>query len=211
MKIKYALFLLAPAVAQGASLLTLSNPVADNSINTSGGNNDRSDWVTTTAFTTDADESNATDFQSITVAHDTAKFYIREQLYRTTNSGFFASNQILFFDTDQSRANGYTGPSGNYSIGAEFLLEGLSLYAFTGGGSQTSFSWNYVGSVSYDDFPTNDHELSFSRSLLGSPTTFDLIAVTDYFGGATSTPTPPPEARAAVISPTPPSRNPARR
>jgi hypothetical protein len=170
--------------AHGASLLTLSNPVADGAIVTTAGNNDRSDWTTTTAFPTDADESYATDFQSITIAHDSARFYIREQFYRTSNSGFFAGNQILLFDTDQSSGSGYTGPGGTYSIGAEYLLEGTNLYAFTGGTSQSAFLWDYLGSVSYDDFPYNDHELSFSRSLIGSPETFDFIAVSDYFGGA---------------------------
>lgn len=175
------LAILSAASSQAASLLTLSNPVSDNSIVTTAGNNDRSDWNTTIAFPVDADESNVTDFQSITVAHDSTKFYIREQFYRTSNSGFFAGNQILFFDTDQSSAVGYTGPSGTFSIGAEYLLEGTNLYAFTGGANQTVFSWSYVATVSYDDFPLNDHELSFSRSAIGSPTTFDFIAVTDYF------------------------------
>lgn len=184
MKQKTTIILLVLAAhAQGASLLTLSNPVADNTINTAASNNDRSDWLTTIAFPTDADEANATDFQSITVAHDSSKFYIREQLYRTANSGFFAGSQILFFDTDQNSANGYTGPLGNYAIGAEFLLEGTSLYSFGGGVNQTAFSWNFIATVSYDDFPTNDHELSFASSLIGSPVSFDFIAVTDYYGG----------------------------
>ena len=184
MNLKLAILpVLVTTSAHGASLLTVSNPVADNSIVTSAGNNDRSDWTSTTAFPTKPDQSNATDFQSITVAHDSTLFYVREQFYRTANSGFFTGNQILLFDTDQNRANGYTGPLGNYSVGAEYLLEGTNLFAFTGGVNQTAFSWNWLATVSYDDFPLNDHELSFSRSLLGSPTAFDLIAITDYYGG----------------------------
>lgn len=184
MKLKIiTLPLLLAASVHGSSLLTLSNPVADGSINTAAGNNDRSDWTGTIAFPMDPDESNATDFSSITVAHDASNIYIREQLYRTANSGFFSGSQILFLDTDQSLSSGYTGPSGTNAVGAEYLLEGVSLFAFTGGTNQTAFSWNYLGAVTYDDFPINDHELSFAASLIGSPTAFDLIAVTDYFGG----------------------------
>lgn len=184
MKMKFVMLpLLLAASAQGASLLTLSNPVADGSINTIASNGDRSDWAGTIAFPTDPDEANTTDFASITVAHDSSTIYIREQLYRTANSGFFSGTQILFFDTDQSLSTGYTGPSGTNAVGAEYLLEGVSLFAFAGGVNQTSFSWNFVGTVTYDDFPINDHELSFAASLIGSPTAFDFIAVTDYFGG----------------------------
>jgi hypothetical protein len=185
MKLKTTLaLLLVTASSQGASLLTLSNPVADGSINTSATNSDRSDWSTTIAFPTDPDEGNATDFSSITVAHDSTSFFIREQLYRTSNSGFFAGNQILLLDTDQNRTTGYAGPSGIYATGSEYMLEGTSLFAFTGGGDQSAFSFSFLGTVSFDDFPLNDHELSFSRALIGSPTSFDLMAISDYFGNA---------------------------
>ena len=183
MKLAFIIPILAVTSARGASLMTLSNPVADGAINTGAGNNDRSDWAPTVAFPTDPNEGAATDFQSITVAHDSNYFYIREQMNATAAGGFFSGAQLLFFDTDQNRSVGYTGPLGAYAIGAEYLLEGTSLFAFTGGGDQTAFSWNYIGSVSYDDFPLNDHELSFSRSLFGSPVSFDFMAATDYYGG----------------------------
>src|SRR5687768_1940348 len=149
-----------------ASLLTLSNPVADGSIVTTAGNNVRTDWNGVTAFPGDPDESQATDFSAVSMAHDSTKLYIREQLYRTSNSGFFAGNQILLFDTDRSRATGYTGPTASLAIGAEYLLEGISLFAFTGG-SQTAFSWSFLTTVTYDDFPLNDHELSFNSASIG--------------------------------------------
>lgn len=175
--------LLAGAPVSAASLMTLSNPVADGGITVTPSNNSRADWAGVTAYPVDADESQATDFLAVSMAHDSQNLYIRQQFHRTANSGFFASNQILFFDTDQDRATGYTGPTGSLAIGAEFLLEGTSLFAFAGGSNQSSFSWNWIGVVTYDDFPLNDHEMGFALSWLGSGVdAFDFIGITDYFG-----------------------------
>ncbi len=177
---------LTAAAAHGASLLTLSNPVADGAINTAGGNNDRSDWAATIAFPIDPDEANAVDFASITVAHDSTNFYVREQTYRTDAGGFISGNQMLIFDTDQSRASGYRGPNDNFAVGGEYMLQGVTLYRYTGSG--TDFSFTSLGGLSYDDFPLNDHELTIPRSLLGNPGSFDFIAVTDFFGGGDAYP-----------------------
>jgi len=177
------LSILAIASASGASLMTLSNPVADGAINTSGGNNDRSDWGPTIAFPADPAEGAATDFQSITIAHDSDYLYIRQLMFATDAGGFLSGNQMVFFDTDQDRSVGYIGPDGNYAIGADYLLQGTNLFVFTGGANQTGFFWTQIGSASYDDFPFNDHELSFSLGLIGSPVSFDFIATTDFYGG----------------------------
>lgn len=175
--------LLAGFPVSAASLLTLSNPVADGSITVTASNNVRSDWNGVTAYPADADESLATDFLAISMAHDSQNLYLRQQFHRTANSGFFASNQILFFDTDQDRSTGYTGPTGSLAIGAEFLLEGTSLFAFTGDPNQSAFSWNFLGSITFDDFPLNDHEMGFSLALLGGGVdAFDFVGITDYFG-----------------------------
>lgn len=182
MKIKAPLLtLLALGTAHGASVATLSNPVTDGAINTTGGNNDRSDWSATIAFPTDPDESEAVDFASMTVAHDSTNFYLREQLYRNDGSGFLSGSQKILIDTDQDRATGYRGAADTFAVGAEYMIEGVSIFAYTGSG--TDWGWNFIGSAVYDDFPLNDHELSFARSAIGSPTDFDFIAVSDFFGG----------------------------
>lgn len=164
----------------GASVVELSNPVTDGAINTTGGNNDRSDWSSTIAFPTDPDEANAVDYSAITVAHDSTNFYLRQQLYRNDASGFISGTQVIMLDTDQSRATGYRGANDTFAVGAEYMLQGFTLYAYTGTG--IDWGWSPVVSAVYDDFPINDHELSFARSDIGSPTGFDFIAITDYFG-----------------------------
>lgn len=166
--------------SHAASVAELSNPIADGAIITTAGNNDRSDWSATIAFPNDPDESNTIDFAAITVAHDSTNFYIREQLHRNDAGGFFSGGQILMLDTDQSRASGYRGASDTFAVGAEYMFQGFSLFAYTGSG--TDWGWTFVNSAVYDDFPINDHELSFARSDIGSPAAFDFIAITDYFG-----------------------------
>jgi hypothetical protein len=172
------------ASAQGASLLTLTNSVADGSINTAGGNNVRSDWSATTAFTTDPDESNALDFASVTVAHDSTNFYLRQQTYRTDSAGFLSFGQKIIFDTDRNRSTGYRGPSDAFAVGGEYMLEGATLYLYTGSGND--WGWNSLGTISYDDFPINDHEFTIARSSLGGASAFDFIGITDFFGGGDS-------------------------
>lgn len=174
------MLVLAPA-AGGASLLTLSNPVADGAIITTAGNNDRGDWASATAYPADADESNTTDYAGITIAHDTSSFFLRQQTFRTDAGGFLTSSQKLFFDTDRSRATGYRGPGDTLAVGGEYMLEGATLYLYTGSG--TDWGWSSVASLVYDDWPTNDHELTLSRSSLGNAASFDFIAITDFWGG----------------------------
>lgn len=187
MKMKLAFLpVIMAATAQGASLLTLSNPVSDGSISTIGGNNNRGDWASTTAFTVDPDESNALDYASITIAHDSTNFFIREQTYRTDAGGFLSSNQKLIIDTDQNRTTGYRGPNDAFSVGGEYMLEGATLYLYTGSG--TDWGWTWLGPMSYDDFPLNDHEVTIPRASLGNAASFDIIGITDFFGGGDAYP-----------------------
>ncbi len=173
--------------ATAASLLTLTNPVADGAIITTAGNNDRSDWAGVAAFPTDPNESLTTDFQAVSFAHDSTNFYLHQQMYATDAGGFLHNNQMLFLDTDQNRSTGYLGPNGLFSVGGEYMLQGPTFYQYTGTG--TDWSWAWVGPVpSYDDWPLNDHEMAFARSTIGNPVAFDFIAATDFWGGGDAYP-----------------------
>jgi hypothetical protein len=183
-----ALGLLATAGAHGAVVQTLSNPVADGAINTTGGNNDRSDWAAVTPYAADAYEAASSDWAQVSMAHDTSNFYLRYAMNSTTNGGFLDTNQRAFFDVNQSRSSGYQGGGGQLSVGAEYMLEGTALYAFTGGASQTAWAWNWVGALSYDDYPTHDHELTLPMGSVGTPVAFDFVLFAsgspeDYYPG----------------------------
>jgi len=177
--------LIAVTSTQAASLLTLSNPVSDGAIDTTATNNIRSDWAGLTAYPADGDETLALDYESITIAHDSTSFYIR-QVMNSTPTGFFSGDQLFVFDTDQNRGTGYTGGAGTFAVGGEYLLTGNTLLQYTGTG--TDWSWNTIGTIVYDDFPTNDHEMTLSRASIGSPDAFDFVAVTDFWGGGDAYP-----------------------
>jgi hypothetical protein len=161
-----------PAQLTAASLLTLSNPVADGAISTAGGNNVRADWAPVTPFTSDPDESQPTDWQQVFFAHDTSSFYLRYLTFRTAAGGFLTWQQNAFLDTDQSWDTGYNG--GWLAVGAEYMLQGQTVYRYTGGGG-ADWSWASIGSLAYDDWPLDDQELTLPRSLIGAPVGFDFL------------------------------------
>jgi len=190
----------AAATSPAAIIETQSNAVADGSINTSGGNNVRSDWAGVPGYVADANEGSTVDWSQVHVAHDSANFFLR-YVMNSSASGFL---------TDQARTTGFTGGGDQLPIGADFMIEGASLYAFGGGSNQTAFTWSFVQGLSYDDFPTNDQEMTVPRSSLGNTGAFDFVLFAsgtpeDYYpstgnagvaGGAFSYQVPEPAALA---------------
>ncbi len=173
------------APSHAASLLTLSNPVADNTIDTSGGNNIRSDWDGLTAYPADANESHTLDYHTITIAHDSTFFHIR-QVMNSTASGFLTGDQLFVIDTDQNRSTGYTGGGGTFAVGGEYLLTGNSLLKYIGSG--TDWLWDEPDIISYEDWPANDHEMSLPRTWMDDPASFDFVVLTDFWGGGDAYP-----------------------
>lgn len=170
----FAGFFALAAVAEAAVVETQSNPVADGSINTSGGNNSRADWSGIPSYVADGNDGATSDWDRVSVAHDSTRFFVRYQMHATTFSGFLDFNQRIFIDADQNRSTGFTGGGDQFPIGAEYMVEGATLYPFTGGTS-TSWSWGSGTGLSYDDFPTLDHELSIPRASLANPNSFDFV------------------------------------
>ena len=172
-----------PPNLPAASLVTLSNPVADGAINTAAGNNLRADWAGVAAYPVDPDEGQPTDWRQVQWAHDSANFYLRYQTYRTEAGGFLTWQENAFLDTDRTWGTGYNG--GWLSVGAEYMLQGQTLYRFTGA-SPGAWSWSQVGSLTFDDWPLNDQEFTLPRSSFGSPQAFDflLLAGNDIYPNA---------------------------
>jgi hypothetical protein len=164
-----------PAVPQ-----TMSNPVSNGSIVVTG--NDRSDWAGIPAYDVDGADTAGpeVDYNQVQVAHDDDDVYFRFQL---DASGFFGFRHNVFIDVDQDRNTGFRGSGDDLSIGAEYLLQGSSVFSFAGA-TPTTWNWNFLGSQSYDDFPNTDIETSIPRALIGDPDGFDFV----LFGDNTGTP-----------------------
>jgi hypothetical protein len=168
-----------PFSALGGSLEALSNPVPNGAIVTSAGNNDRSDWAVVTPFAVDPDESRVTDWQQVSWAHDATNFFVRLRTFRTGAGGFLTWQEKLMLDTDQSRDTGYHG---NFlPIGVEYLIEGSTLYQFTGT-APDQWSWTVAASLLYDDWPLNDQELTLPRNKLGEPAGFAFFLLAESDG-----------------------------
>jgi len=159
---------------------TLSNPVANGAIVVTG--NDRTDWAGVPAYDADGTDTAGpeVDYSQVQVAHDDDNFYFRFQL---DASGFFGFRHNVFIDVDQDRNTGFRGSIDEMSIGADFLLQGSSVFSFTGA-TPTTWGWNFLGSQAWDDFPTTDIETQIPRSLIGDPDGFDFV----LFGDNTVTP-----------------------
>lgn len=157
------------AKSEGQTLLqTISNSVADGTLVMDGS---RSDWNGLTPFNTDPNEGSTQDWSVVTMANDTSNFYFRYQFNATTG---LDGSAMIFLDTNNSRSSGYTGGGGKFPIGAEYMIQGASIYGYTGSG--TDWSWdNYLGGVNYDTSVTNDFEFSLAQSTIGSISTFSFV------------------------------------
>ena len=158
---------------------TISNPVVNGSIVVTG--NDRTDWAAVPAYDVDGADTAGpqVDYRQVQVAHDDTNFYFRFQL---DASEFLSFRHNVFLDVDHDRTTGFRGSGDQLSIGAEYLLQGSSVFSFAGA-SPTTWGWSFLGSQPFDDFPTTDIETQVPRSLIGNPDGFDFV----LFGDNTTT------------------------
>ncbi|HHJ39639.1 MAG TPA: hypothetical protein ENJ86_09295 [Methylothermaceae bacterium] len=139
-----------------------------------------SDWSGLQSFGPDPDDvtgaSNKLDWLEGWMAHNGNDLFIA---YRTqgpivTNGGFWAYQ--IYLDTDADEATGYG------SLGAEYLVEGNSLWRYTGDGG--SWRWQYLGAMA-KAVNNNQLEMRVPLQQLGSPTQLRLrfIGRNAAFGG----------------------------
>lgn len=168
--------LLAGLVSGQADLVeSLNNTVTDGTIIIDSG---RTDWNGLTGFVTDPDEGSTVDWHQVTIANDSTNYYLRYQMNETTA---FDSNFRIFIDTDLDRGTGYIGGQSQFSLGAEYMIEGARLYSFNGG-AQTTFSWLDLGMQSYDASVPGDYEVGLAISSLGTQTFNFLLFGTGTVG-----------------------------
>jgi hypothetical protein len=113
------------------------------------------------------------------IAHDDTHFYIAY-----LNDGPISLNWAynLYIDTDGISSTGYNGYF--LQIGADYLIQGIYLYQYTGNGS--SWSWRYVGELAVA-LNSNQAELSLPRVWLGDPSEMQIVFLGEnaaYSGGS---------------------------
>lgn len=151
------------AISARAELL--ANYVPNGTITVDGS---RADWSSVTPYTADGqDASGGVDFDTIWIANDDTTLYFRLTVF--SGSPSFTTDgwrYNLFIDADQDRNTGFIGGSGQYSVGADYLIQGIYVFQFTGA-NQTTWGWTLLGTLSWDVQSGTDIELSMPMSTVG--------------------------------------------
>jgi uncharacterized delta-60 repeat protein len=110
-----------------------------------------SDWSTLDIVGTDAagdvGPTDAVDWLTLWAKFENGNLMIS---YQTQNNIDFNNNAWrygVFLDIDSNPTTGYRGSRSEYRFGAEYLVEGGTIYRYTGSG--TTWAWSSVGSTTY--------------------------------------------------------------
>ena len=130
------------------------------------------DWASVQSFGDDGADITVAgaqaDWRTAWMAHDSNNIYLAYENEGTINNSLRWAWQV-FLDTD---ANASTGFVVSPAMGASYMIQGNSLYQYTGSGSD--WSWAYLSSASAWS-TSNIAELNFSRSLLGGATDLRVV------------------------------------
>ena len=166
-----------------------------NSVTSMAVDGNLADWAGKTSFGIDANDMSGTnnliDWQEGWMANSNSTVYLA---YRTKNSVNTTQTwgHALYLDTDENPATGYS----EGGLGAEYLLEGTTLWRYTGTGAD-NWNWSEVASGIRRTGETTA-EFSFPRSSIGNPSSLRLSFVginaalggnaLDYYPDTTRTP-----------------------
>jgi hypothetical protein len=119
----------------------------------------RYDWSQSESFYDPKDDGGAVNWEMIRLnsQHDKLSFLYKNVLNINESTLYYWN---LYLDTDRNSATGY----GFTLLGADFLLQGKSLYQYTGSGSD--WSWKYLQEVEYS-VSGKWAEGAIEKSLLG--------------------------------------------
>lgn len=135
------------------------------------------DWSSVTPMASDGNDvalsGNQWDYAKAWLAHDTYNFYIAVENETSTPLNY---GHHVFMDTDDNQATGYVGTAGNFSVGAEYMIEGNRLYKYAG--ARTDWSWNDLGPLVSVTVGKNT-EYAISRALLSQPAYLRLFLMGD--------------------------------
>ena len=165
--------------ANTATLSITVGPVADrtNPVGTLTIDGSLADWTGTTAYPLDPDDitgaQNPLDWRELRAAHNATTFYLA---YTTDPPAALTAAHNTFLDTDRSRGTGFRGGGDNFPIGADFMIQGGTLYHYTGTG--TNWSWASVAAATSASGATTT-EIAIPWSLLDNTTSLDFFLYGD--------------------------------
>ena len=142
---------------------------------------DLADWPPNASQGSDPDDitgaENKIDLLELLITHDATNLYVA---YRNDGPIVLNWGYTLYLDTDQQATTGF----GFWDIGAEYVIEGPSVFQYAGAGAD--WVWTYIGDITMAQ-AGSVLEFSFPRAWIGNPPAFDLIFYGDnaaYTGGS---------------------------
>jgi len=140
------------------------------------------DWAGLNSFGVDPRDitgvNNDIDWKKAWMGHDATHLYFAYNEY--DGPELVWGNQI-YLDTDTDGATGFKGFSEQFTLGADYVIEGRDVFKYNSA-SQNTWAWTYVGSV---DAATNgiNVEMKLPRAMLGDPQHVLLF----FLGASTAT------------------------
>jgi hypothetical protein len=138
---------------------------------------DFAEWPAIAAFPADPDDvtggANPLDWRECRAGHNASTFFLG---YLTDPPATLGVAHNAFLDTDLDRATGYRGGGDLFPLGAEYLLQGGSLYHYTGSG--LDWSWAFVATAGFA-WTATIAELAIPWAALGHPVALDLLFYAD--------------------------------
>jgi len=166
-------------IASQEQVQSLSNPIFFNSIII---DENREGWEQTKPYNpSDPPGDNGgignVDWVTVTMAHNCGNLYVRYEVNDGPSIITNGARYNLLMDVDRNRDTGYRGSGLSFSIGADVLVQGATVFTFTGA-SREDWNWSMIRGYSCDD-----------RELSGSKRDIEYripISELDVFDGATS-------------------------
>jgi hypothetical protein len=154
------------ATSLGMATITIEAPVATSSVVIDGNFADWADVASVGAGLNLANTAgNELDLTALKVSHSDTHLNF---LYENENAVTLSWGYTLYFDTDRDPQTGFA----MWDIGADYMLQGATLYRYTGTGSD--WSWAFVESAA-SAVNGNAAELAVTRAGLGNPTSVNYL------------------------------------
>ncbi len=180
---------LTPVVADQGQVQSLSNPVSVNSIAI---DENRKGWEQAESYNPgDPPDDNGSignvDWITVTMAHNCGNLYIRYEVNDGPPIITSGARYNLLMDVDRNRDTGYRGSGQSFSIGADVLVQGATVFTFTGA-SQEDWNWGIIYGYSVDDRELSDLKRDIEYKIPisdldvfgDSVTSFDWVAWADH-------------------------------
>ncbi len=135
---------------------------------------DLSEWAALNGLVSDAAESGELDWKRVWVANDASSFFLGVEMHQPVDA--LTWGHQFYLDTDQQATTGFKGFSGEFAIGADYLLEGSTLVRYTGSGND--WSWEFVATVQAG-ITGDSFEIGIPRTLLDNVGAFEMIMKAD--------------------------------